>query len=432
MFTILLFIFVLIQNAQLRPTFDAKQHLHTYGFLNTSNPGEKVFKDAIEKFQSVNELPTTGTLDEATIERMKARRCGRPEHVPAFAQTANKWKNSHITYKIFNVSEPFMKTEVKKIFDDSIKVWTDNVNLKISETDSNKADIIIHFTTQDGPYNVLGYAYYPDNGDIFFDKDEDWTLDVSQGAFKTYFGWVAAHELGHSLGLPHTETMQSIMHPYYSTQVIQPSEIDTKTLRTMYGQAIMNNSILCEGTSVDAILDTREPLLVVGEEYWTISDGVLQSGPIRRDVLFPGLPDKIDAAFMVGKRSYFLSDNLFYRFDHDAKPYRLISKKLISVGFDKVPPNIDAAFYHAGATTIYFFKGSKYYALNTRKPSGKRLVVNGKDISSDWPGIPTDVEAVTLTDNSQVLFIKNSKCYMVDLNTRVLLSTENCSTLYNC
>ncbi len=58
----------------------------------------------------------------------------------------------------------------------------------------------------DGPYNTLGYGYYPGptsdgiSGDVFFDDTEHWTLNAAQGLD---FLEVCEHEIGHALGMAH-------------------------------------------------------------------------------------------------------------------------------------------------------------------------------------------------------------------------------------
>ena len=53
-------------------------------------------------------------------------------------------------------------------------------------------------------------------GDIHFDDAEIYTiLDPPQSSGQIKFFWVAVHELGHSLGLSHSDLFGAIMYPFY-------------------------------------------------------------------------------------------------------------------------------------------------------------------------------------------------------------------------
>ena len=82
----------------------------------------------------------------------------------------------------------------------------------------------VHFTIFsypfDGPGLILAHAYYPYEfgdlgGDIHFDEDEDWRVNVTETGSGMDFFTVAQHEIGHFLGLSHSPVSDSVMYPYY-------------------------------------------------------------------------------------------------------------------------------------------------------------------------------------------------------------------------
>jgi hypothetical protein len=69
----------------------------------------------------------------------------------------------------------------------------------------------------DGPYGVLAYGYYPGGtglaGDVQFDSSEPWSVNPALGEDLIE---VAMHEIGHTLGLAHSQVAPAIMDAYYS------------------------------------------------------------------------------------------------------------------------------------------------------------------------------------------------------------------------
>lgn len=69
----------------------------------------------------------------------------------------------------------------------------------------------------DGPGNILAHTFYPSPpnpepiaGDMHFDEAETWRIGASTDLFS-----VALHELGHALGLAHSDDPDAVMYPYY-------------------------------------------------------------------------------------------------------------------------------------------------------------------------------------------------------------------------
>lgn len=102
-------------------------------------------------------------------------------------------------------------------------------------------DIRIGAVYIDGSSGVLAHAYQPGTeaifgaggtiaGDMHLDSSEDWvnTFDLSS---------VILHELGHSLGLNHSEDVNSIMYPYYSGALTLGTD-DIAGIQSIYGAAV--------------------------------------------------------------------------------------------------------------------------------------------------------------------------------------------------
>lgn len=87
----------------------------------------------------------------------------------------------------------------------------------------------------DGPGKVLAHAFYPAPpnpetiaGDLHLDDDENW----QQGGTLDLYS-VVLHELGHTLGLGHSDNVTAVMYPYYK-KVTALAQEDIDTIRQLY------------------------------------------------------------------------------------------------------------------------------------------------------------------------------------------------------
>ncbi|CAF0993474.1 unnamed protein product [Rotaria magnacalcarata] len=92
----------------------------------------------------------------------------------------------------------------------------------------------------DGKGSVLAHAFYPEEhlgGDVHYDEDEDWTVyrENEYGLMDLFS--VTVHELGHSLGLMHSNIPDAIMFPYYRgySKSIKLHSDDIAAVRKLYG-----------------------------------------------------------------------------------------------------------------------------------------------------------------------------------------------------
>ncbi|XP_021484220.1 stromelysin-2 [Meriones unguiculatus] len=444
----------------------AQQYLEKY--YNFKKNVKQVFRrkqdisPVVKKIQEMQKflgLKVTGKLDSDTMDVMSRPRCGVPD-VGGFSTFPGspKWRKNHITYRIVNYTPDLPRESVDSAIEKALKVWEEVTPLTFSRISEGEADIMISFAVGehgdfypfDGPGQSLAHAYPPGPGfygDVHFDDDEKWTL----GPSGTDLFLVAAHELGHSLGLFHSDKKESLMYPVYkfsaSAARVQLSQDDIEGIQSLYGPRPSSDITVVPMSSVsprpvtpakcdpalsfDAVSSLRGELLFFKDRYfWRKSRWNPEPEFHLISDFWPSLLSNIDAAYEAQNKDRVLifkgSQFWAVRGNDVQEGY---PKGIHTLGFPSTVKKIDAAVFDKEKKKTYFFTEGEYWRFDETR----NLMEKGfpRLITDDFPGIEPQVDAV-LQAFGFFYFFRGSSQFEFDPNARTVTHILNSNSWLLC
>lgn len=173
---------------------------------------------------------------------------GQNDGTVAKFRAISQWGKTSITYYFINETGKINGNTERDLIRAAFALWADKTPLTFNEVaDSAQADILIGWAegehgdgdSFDGPGDVLAHASYPNPYEekqvfLHFDDAERWVNSETQNIDLLT---VAAHEIGHNLGLDHSNDRNALMYPSYSDPHRFLGQDDVAGVQSLYGLA---------------------------------------------------------------------------------------------------------------------------------------------------------------------------------------------------
>lgn len=495
-------------------SIDPRDYLITYGYLKNETVENSTdvsavtdISEALRAYQQFYRLKDmNGLPNEETLKMMSRPRCGVQDSPESFTLAGGRWTKRTLIWSINYFPYDYASREIYVIAQNAFKHWSDVTNLKFisSFAPKNKPDIMIsfgggqHYNNNkckktpplckfnfDGRGLVLGHAfpstdYNDDCLEIHLDRDEDWYLGTDEKIpkdGKVSLLWILAHEIGHTLGLSHSDDTNSLMYSYYG-DVSTLSNDDVKAIQHLYGKK-SDSSTTTTTTTTHKTTAATSPKTITSTKSRTTISTITPSSPAHKsqpenyqDIC---KVDPKDLQFLVLHHNLYIinKDRLWImeletknfttkdlsihsvlpflpKFEKIAAVYQRPSEEIVIVIESEIyiindknfqlirkataseiiatPFNgrkiIGAVNSYAGKT-IYFFEDNYYMKINECNFG----VESFGYISKDFMGIPASMDSVFRYINGMLYFFQNGRYFEYNEFTNSLHASDKIDLL---
>ncbi|XP_006887414.1 PREDICTED: stromelysin-2-like [Elephantulus edwardii] len=381
----------------------------------------------IEKIQEMQRSPGLKVMEKRDTDILEMTHkpiCGIPiiSHFFRFPGSP-RWMKTNVTYRIVNYIPKLSRNATDFAIERALKLWEVETPLTFSRVYDGEADIMISFKSRDhidfASFDILplavAHAFSPGpglRGDVHFYDDIQWTEDYSG----INFLFVAAHELGHALGLSHSNDPEALMYTLYKelndSSQLRLSQDDVNGIQSLYGpppSSSDNTTVPTESSSTqsqppttchpdlsfDAVTTMRGEILFFKESYFWQKNHSAPESAILYSISshWPSLPSKLDAAYEA-----YAKDTVFVFKENQFWAMKLLEmqagypRSIYTLGFPPTVQKIDAAASDEDNRKTYFFVKEKYWRFDENSQSMDQGFP--RLITEDFPGVEQKIDAV--------------------------------------
>ncbi len=233
-----------------------QKFLNRFGYLAEMEICEAGVLDAmtstvLKRYQRKLALKETGVFDPATRDAMTTTRCGLPDMSNGidFATTC-AWNRCNFTFAFDVGTNDVAGAGEFQAVRNAFATWASVVNFTFTEVAPNaNPDMLVGWRPANDPDHnmvggVLAHADFPPGCSVvtntlpkplhFDDSEHTWNIGAAPNTFD--IETVALHEIGHLLGLAHSNVAGSVMFPTVSSNFTKRAltQDDIDGVRSLY------------------------------------------------------------------------------------------------------------------------------------------------------------------------------------------------------